>query len=300
MLPFAEQGYKDPMHGNEHGNSMLSVKCSVIKLRNIGEELNLRPDVFIKRLKTRLLGLCDSSSVQHLTLLTLGNQKILEGWDTLNTEMKTKKKERSQPIVDANDVTKLMLALIFVLEGLGLPEREAYNKRQARPRDRISDPFRPIIGALNSYLHAYHMYRADALRVPEIQRLDTMSRNALENLQRVFPYGVRYKNGTFRSWFCTEKPHSMTHWADNYSTVGRIRIISTSVTESRMKTAVKTPSRKTNNQASFGGSLLKNNMEVEAAMEMQRHLDETGVHRVYTVYVGGFCGLHHVRLKFAF
>jgi len=35
--------------------------------------------------------------------------------------------------------------------------------------------------------------------------------------------------------------------------------------------------KKTNNQASFGGSLLKNNMEVEAAMEMQRHLDETGV-----------------------
>jgi hypothetical protein len=42
---------------------------------------------------------------------------------------------------------------------------------------------------------------------------------------------------------------------------------STSVTESRMKMAVKTPSRKTNNQASFGGSLLKNNVdsEVEAA-----------------------------------
>ena len=31
----------------------------------------------------------------------------------------------------------------------------------------------------------------------------------------------------------------------------------------------------TNNQASFGGSLLKNNMEVEAVMEMQLHLDET-------------------------
>ena len=94
----------------------------------------------------------------------------------------------------------------------------------------------------------------------------------------MFPYGVRYANGTFRSWFCTEKPHSMTHWADNYETVGRTRIISTTVTETRMKTAVKTPSRKTNNQASFGGSLLKNNMEVEAAaMEMQRHLDETGL-----------------------
>ena len=71
----------------------------------------------------------------------------------------------------------------------------------------------------------------------------------------------------------------------NYETVGRIRIISTTVTETRMKSAVKTKAKKTNNQASFGGSLLNNNMEVEAAMEMQRHLDETGVHRVCTNYV---------------
>ena len=70
-----------------------------------------------------------------------------------------------------------------------------------------------------------------------------------------------------------------------YETVGRIRIISTCVTESRMKSAVKTQARKTNNQASFGGSILKNNMEVEAAMELQRrHLDETGVHQVQTIY----------------
>jgi hypothetical protein len=45
-----------------------------------------------------------------------------------------------------------------------------------------------------------------------------------------------------------------------------------------MKSAVKTKTKMTNNQASFGGSLLKNNMEVEAAMEIQRHLDESGVH----------------------
>ena len=45
-----------------------------------------------------------------------------------------------------------------------------------------------------------------------------------------------------------------------------------------MKSAVKTKARKTNNQASFGGSLLKNNMEVEAVMELARHLDETGLH----------------------
>jgi hypothetical protein len=122
------------------------------------------------------------------------------------------------------------------------------------------------------------MYRAEALRVTDLARLDALSRGALETLQTVFPYGVTYKSGTFRSFFCCEKPHSMTHWADNYATVGRIRVMSTQVTEGRMKSAVKTKARKTNNQASFGGSLLKNNMEVEAAMELSRHLDETGLH----------------------
>ena len=72
----------------------------------------------------------------------------------------------------------------------------------------------------------------------------------------------------------------MTHWADNYATVGRIRTMSTQVTESRYKSTVKTKARKTNNQASFGGSLLQNNMEVEAAIELARHLDETGSHLV--------------------
>ena len=42
-------------------------------------------------------GLCHSPYVQHVTLLTLGNQKILKGWDVLNTEIKTKKKARFGP-----------------------------------------------------------------------------------------------------------------------------------------------------------------------------------------------------------
>ena len=43
-------------------------------------------------------GLCHSPYVQHVTpLLTLGNQKILKGWDVLNTEIKTKKKTRFGP-----------------------------------------------------------------------------------------------------------------------------------------------------------------------------------------------------------
>jgi len=83
----------------------------------------------------------------------------------------------------------------------------------------------------------------------------------------------------------------MTHWADNYATVGRIRTMSTQVTESRYKSSVKTKARKTNNQASFGGSLLQNNMEVEAAIELARHLDETGLHRVRTGFDQTWSGL---------
>ena len=46
---------------------------------------------------------------------------------------------------------------------------------------------------------------------------------------------------------------------DNYHTVGR------NCTATWMKSAVKTKVRKTNDQASFEKSLLKNNMDVEAA-----------------------------------
>jgi len=215
---------------------------------------------------------------------------------------------RGQPIVDANDVAKLLLALIFVLDSLGHAERERFNARQARLRDRVQDPFRPIIAAIQGYLRAYHMYRAEALTVREIQLLDKVSRDAFEGLQRVFPYGVTHQNGTFRSFFCCEKPHSMTHWADNYATVGRIRTMSTQVTESRYKSTVKTKARKTNNHASFGGSLLQNNMEVEAAIELARHLDETGSRQVRTGFApgvtepkkpcSGSLGLHHSNRPF--
>ena len=68
--------------------------------------------------------------VQHITLLTLGNQKILEGLEVIDKEVRTKKKTRGQPIVDANDVAKLLLTLIFVLDGLGKPELDAYNRQQ--------------------------------------------------------------------------------------------------------------------------------------------------------------------------
>jgi len=44
-----------------------------------------------------------------------------------------------------------------------------------------------------------------------------------------------------------------------------------------MKSAVKVPAKKTNNHSeSFGKSILKNNMEMEAAMELALHADRSG------------------------
>ena len=55
---------------------------------------------------------------------------------------------RGQPIVDANDVAKLLLALVFVLDGLGYAEQERFNARQARLRDHTrTGPFAPSSAA---------------------------------------------------------------------------------------------------------------------------------------------------------
>ena len=101
-----------------------------------------------------------------------------------------------------------------------------------------------LIVAINKYLQAYHMYRAEALSTPEVRRLDSMSRDALATLQKEFPFGVERSDGTLRLFWCTEKPHSIVHWASNLITVGLPCTISTNVTESRMKTAVKTKAKR--------------------------------------------------------
>ena len=59
------------------------------------------------------------------------------------------------------------------------------------------------------------------------------------------------------------------------------------VQKSWYKSTVKTKERKTNNHASFGSSLLQNNMEVEAAIELAQHLDETGSRQVRTGFAPG-------------
>ena len=142
-VPEGVQGinFHEPLDG--HQNVMFYRRDLLPLIRRLLSRPNfantgVRPETLVKRMKNRLHGLCDSPFVQHITLLTLGNQKILEGWDVLNKELKSKKKERSQPIVNANDVGKLLLALIFVLDRLGQPELEAHNRQQARRRDRAT------------------------------------------------------------------------------------------------------------------------------------------------------------------
>ena len=53
---------------------------------------------------------------------------------------------------------------------------------QANPKAKVADPIQGMIIAINKYLQAYHMYRAEALSRPEVRRLDTMSRDALATL----------------------------------------------------------------------------------------------------------------------
>ena len=113
----SEQAWKDPMHGNEHGISVLILKCTVIVIRDHEAKLGLRSDTLVKRMSDRLHGLCSSPCVQHVTLLTLGNQKILKGWNVLNTELKTKKKTRSA----GPSVRWLFLVCIRFVPGLNLP-----------------------------------------------------------------------------------------------------------------------------------------------------------------------------------
>ncbi len=81
------------------------------------------------------------------------------------------------------------------------------------------------------------MYRAASLNKHEAKRLDTKSRDALDTLQKEFPF------------------------------------------------------RRTNKQASFGGSILKANMEMEAEAELAHDLDASGMHCVWLNRVGllDFC-----------
>ncbi len=125
----------------------------------------------------------------------------------------------------------ISLHQVFIILHIVCILSESFCCSQA-PNAKVADPIPGMIVAVNMYLQAYHMYRAANLNNPEVKRLDTKSSDALVTLQKEFPFGVRRADGTLRLYWCTEKPHSMVHWASTYRTVGRIRTISANVTES--------------------------------------------------------------------
>jgi len=158
-LPFCSDYYrlmfKDTMHGQEHGVVTYMLKATVKEVADLELALGLpragpRARPLKRRMFARLLRLCDKASVQHMTLLTLGNQKILDA-NTKWFSGAKKDKAKEAPLVDAMDAQMLMLAMPFVLEGLAHQELTRFNAGK-RPRDQVADPFRPIIGAYNDYL----------------------------------------------------------------------------------------------------------------------------------------------------
>ena len=115
----------------------------------------------------------------------------------------------------------------------------------------------------------------------EIQRMDDDGENLLRTLVSTFPHGVTLKNGTFRSAFCTEKPHSIVHSGQNYRFMGRCKNYNTSTPETRHK-ETKRKAHKTSNQFSVGMSILQSSMDMEAERHLSFLQDKRGQSSVLT------------------
>ena len=278
------QAMKDSMHGQEHGNCMKMLDGTVIVICQLQSALRLaqpRQNALIKRLFKRLHQFCIAPQTQWVTMLRMGNQKLLvalkKSWANYKQRSKGNlSSEHSQPICDANDVIKAMLAMPFVLDGLAEKELQAFNSKQQDPRHRIKDPFPGVIKTYNEFLHWYMLYRARFLTEAEIRRMDEKGHALLHSLVKTFPHGVTLKSGRFRSAFCTEKPHSIVHAGSNFRSMGRCKNYNTVAPETRHKDTKK-DAHKTNNQASVGMSILRCNLDAEADRRLSWLHDKTGV-----------------------
>ena len=225
------QAMKDSMHGQEHGICMKMLDGTVIAVCQLQRTLRMQHNSLIKRLFKRLHQFCIAPQTQWVTMLRMGNQKLLvalkKSWANYKQRLKGKSSsEHSQPICDANDVIKAMLAMPFVLDGLADKELQAFNSMEPNRRRRVKDPFPQMIMTYNEYLHWYMLYRARFLTEAEVKHMDEKGRAVLRSLVRSFPHGVTLKTGVFgqfRSAFCTAKPHSIVYAGSNYRSMGRCK-----------------------------------------------------------------------------
>ena len=145
------------MHAYDHGVAMNIISAIIRLIQELAELLGRDRDYFILKLSVRFHSLCSTLEMKHTTLMSFVNQSIVDSLDTF-LKSQASAKNRHQPIVDASDVQRLMLALPFLLDGLASEELQAFNAGKT-PVNRLLDPMPEAIMAVNEWLHWYHMYR---------------------------------------------------------------------------------------------------------------------------------------------
>jgi len=303
------------MHAYDHGVAMTIITAIMHMLQILAEKLGIGTNALVVKLSSRMHNLCNTLEVKHTTLMSFVNQSIVDCMDSYLARQGTKK-ARSQPIVDASDVQRLMLALPFLLAGLACEELEQFNALLS-PAEQEQDPIPEAIEAVNAWLHWYHLYRQPEsgtythvlacigkyngmyshvfVRIladsASHARLDGMGVALLDTLQRVFPYTVKLapRSALTRSIWCTEKVHSIVHGSRNLRCVGRSRNITCQVTESRLK-GLKAKGHMTNrHQATYGWSIMRAEIRECAAQEMARQADARGAQCMYLVCSVLYC-----------
>ena len=182
---------------------------------------------------------------------------------------------------DATDMQKLILTVPFLLDGLAA-DRDILKLLQEK-KIRVNDPIPGMIQCWNDYIRWYHLYRQGDINAPALDVLDTMGRDLLDSLPVIFQH---VSATTGKSVWCTEKVHSILHARENIKRSGRCR--NAQVTEMKHKT-IKEKARNTNNQRTFGLSLLISELRADAAAALAAHMAVSPEKRGITL-------LHHLPL----
>ena len=167
---------------------------------------------------------------------------------------------------DATDMQKLILTVPFLLDGLAA-DRDILKLLQEK-KIRVNDPIPGMIQCWNDYIRWYHLYRRGDINAPALDVLDTMGCDLLDSLPVIFQH---VSATTGKSVWCTEKVHSILHARANIKLSGRRQNASTQVTEMKHKT-IKEKARNTNNQRTFGLSLLTSELRADAAAALAAHM----------------------------
>ena len=129
------QTFKDAMHAFDHGVAM-NMPCLP---------------------KYRYFKLCKNLEVKHTTCMSFVNQSIVDCLDAFISSQGNGK-HPGQPLVDASDVQRLMLAMPFLLDDLASADVDAHNSTRSAA-DHVLDPVPEAISAVNEWLHWYQLYR---------------------------------------------------------------------------------------------------------------------------------------------